>query len=33
MENFFDGLEGVLLGIIMFEDVLEEFIGEEIYDE
>lgn len=33
VENFFDGLEGAPLGIITLEDVLEELIGEEIYDE
>ncbi|KAK8849819.1 hypothetical protein IAR55_005155 [Kwoniella newhampshirensis] len=33
VEKFFDGLEGAPLGIITLEDVLEELIGEEIYDE
>lgn len=33
LHQFFDGLEGAPLGIITLEDVLEELIGEEIYDE
>jgi metal transporter CNNM len=33
VERFFEGLEGAPLGIITLEDVLEELIGEEIYDE
>lgn len=33
LEQFFDGLEGAPFGIITLEDVLEELIGEEIYDE
>nr|ODN86745.1 hypothetical protein L203_03994 [Cryptococcus depauperatus CBS 7841] len=33
VENFFEGLEGAPLGVITLEDVLEELIGEEIYDE
>ncbi len=31
--QFFEGLEGAPLGIITLEDVLEELIGEEIFDE
>ncbi len=31
--KFFEGLEGAPLGIITLEDVLEELIGEEIFDE
>ena len=33
VDKFFEGLEGAPLGIITLEDVLEELIGEEIYDE
>ncbi|WWC92621.1 uncharacterized protein L201_007580 [Kwoniella dendrophila CBS 6074] len=33
VSKFFEGLEGAPLGIITLEDVLEELIGEEIYDE
>ncbi|WRT69876.1 uncharacterized protein IL334_006867 [Kwoniella shivajii] len=33
VEKFFEGLEGAPLGVITLEDVLEELIGEEIYDE
>ncbi|RXK36611.1 hypothetical protein M231_06152 [Tremella mesenterica] len=33
VDKFFEGLEGPPLGIITLEDVLEELIGEEIYDE
>ncbi|ORY34620.1 hypothetical protein BCR39DRAFT_585588 [Naematelia encephala] len=33
IDRFFEGLEGAPLGIITLEDVLEELIGEEIYDE
>lgn len=33
IEQFTDSLEGEPLGIITLEDVLEELIGEEIYDE
>lgn len=33
LEQFFEGLDGAPLGIITLEDVLEELIGEEIYDE